>query len=416
MIGRIANTAQRHLHLMMQPAGLIIYAASQWLLFAYFLAKGGLASGGDVALAQAIAAPVFAFLSLSLRQLWVSQRGQVGNYERLVLLRCATTLFAIVLVPMIALATKAHLSFYPFAFVLFIKTQESLADIFYAGLDARGRSHIAGLLLGIKGTIIAASIMVGLLFRLSTGWIGLIVVLGCGSIVIIEMMLAAPRFNRKSWSLTEDWRGPAAPLAGVSWLSLANLLVAVTGFMPRYVLAFVSTHAMVGLFTAVTMPVTLLLLVATGLSQSSLLELSRAVDNRDRAGLVRVLTSRAIMLVILTWGLAGAILLAMLTPVPDLLKVTPSLLETAAAVTVLMTPAMVAQIVSYAYLPLRNFRTLSVINAIALVMTAVFAWPFVRLHPIYGAAALACLPSLVQIFAFGRKLHSHFQIRKAVLT
>lgn len=416
MIRRILNVTRRYLYLMVQPAGLIIYAGAQWLLFAYFLAKGGLTSGGDVALAQAIAAPVFAFLSLSLRQLWVSRREQVGDYGRLVLLRGATTLLAIVLVPAIALAARAHLALAPFAFVLFIKAQESLADIFYAGLDARGRSHVAGLLLGTKGAIIAAAMLAGLLFRLPVEWIGMVVALGCAAIVAVEMLLAAPRFNRGSWSLVQDWRGPTAPLAGVGWLSLANLLVAVTGFMPRYAIDLVSTRAVVGLFAAVSMPVTLLLLVATGLSQSSLLELSRAVDNRDRQSLIRVLVSRAAILAVLTWALAGTMILASLTPFPALFGIASSLLTTAGLVTILMTPAMVAQIVSYAYLPLRNFRTLSIINAMALVISAVFAWPLLRIHPIYGGAILACLPSLVQIAAFGWGLHRHFRIKQVAMT
>ncbi len=399
--------------LVAQPAGLIAYAGAQWLLFAFFLARGGLIAGGDFALAQAFAAPLFALLSFSLRQLWVSRPDAAGDYGRLVVLRLATTALAAALAPALAAATGAKIALAPFAFVLFIKAQEAVADIFYAGLDAMGRSQVAGLMLGLKGVTIAAAVGAALLWELSAGMLGALVVVGCGALLVVEGALARFRVDRRSFAVWREWAGTDAPLRGVGWVSLANLLIAVTGFLPRYVLDLFATRADVGLFAAVMMPVTLVLLVATGLSQSSLLELARAVRDRDAAAFGRVLGYRAALLMSLPVLLGAALVVLAATPLMPMFGLDPAVLRVSAGVTVLMIPAVVTQIVSYAYLPLRAFPTLAAINAAALVIAAIAAWPLVRLHPIYGGAMLACLPSLVQLVAFGTGLRRHFARREA---
>jgi O-antigen/teichoic acid export membrane protein len=399
--------------LVAQPAGLIVYAGAQWLLFAFFLARGGLTAGGDFALAQAFAAPLFALFSFSLRQLWVSRPNAAGNYARLVVLRLGTTALAAALAVALAAATGAKIALAPFAFVLFIKAQEAVADIFYAGLDANGRSQVAGLMLGLKGGSIAAAVGAALLWDLSAGVLGVLVVVSCGSLLILEGGLARFKADRQSFAVWREWAGPDAPLRGVGWISLANVLIAVTGFLPRYVLELFATRADVGLLAAVMMPVTLLLLVATGLSQSSLLELARAVRDRNAVTFKRVLGYRTALLTSLPVLLSAILIGAAATPLTPMFRLDPAVLRLSAGVTILMIPAVVAQIVSYAYLPLRAYPMLAAINAAALFIAAVAAWPLVRFHPIYGGAMLACLPSLVQLVAFGTGLRRHFARQEA---
>jgi O-antigen/teichoic acid export membrane protein len=239
------------------------------------------------------------------------------------------------------------------------------------------------------------------------------VVVGCGALLIVEGALAGVGVDGRSFAVWREWAGADAPLRGIGWVSLANLLIAVTGFLPRYVLDLFATRADVGLFAAVMMPVTLVLLVATGLSQSSLLELARAVREHDVRTFTRVLGYRAALLTSLPVLLGAVLIAAAATPLMALFGLDPAVLRLSAGVTVLMIPAVVAQIVSYAYLPLRAFPTLAAINAVALVVAALAAWPLIRLHPVYGGAMLACLPSLVQLVAFGTGLRRHFGRREA---
>lgn len=393
-----------------QPVGLIVYSAAQWLLFFYFVHSGGLALGGDFALAQAIIAPAFALLSFSLRQIWVTRATGSMSYHDLVLVRLGTTIFAILAILVATDRIGLHLHPAPFLLVLFLKSQETLADILYAKLDSEKRSALAGGLLTLKGLLVGLAVL-GVLVAAPPLATAAVVIGGAAlAVLVLEGFVVLSGGGRMRLRLRESATAVVPVLRSIAWLSAANLVITIAGFLPRYALEVFGSREAVGLFTAVTMPASVMLMICTGLAQSSLRELAEAVRERASrrfAGLIRRLFALAFALA----TAAAVLLLSSGAAVRELLgsALDPSLATMMAVVMLISIPTFAAQFLSYAFLALRTYHRLLAINGAGLAAQLVVAWPLVQLHPVYGAALLAATVSLVQIPFFVLCFLRHFR-------
>lgn len=389
------------------PLGLLAYAASQWLLFVYFVYLGGMVSGGNFALAQAFAAPVFAFASLTLRQLWVSRPSERGNYGHIVLLRCFTTLLALIFIPAITFLTGANLELEPFAFVLFIKSMEQISDIFYARLDSQDKSNVVGILLLAKGFFVSSSIAICTLYKIKPDILGIMFIFIYLVMIIIELLLAKPIFNENA---VNDFKIFSLPYCYKDLLkiSIANLVIAITGFLPRYAIDIFSTRDNVGIFSAAMMPFTVIMLIATGFSQSALNRLSHTVNDFNYQEFIEIVKNNIFVLLIII--IISSIILYVASIYTFLFygQMNTSIIRYSSHFTLIMAPSILAQFLSYAYLPVGDYKSLIRINVAALLLSFMLSAFLVKLDPLYGAVILATIPSVVQIVAFSFFLRRHF--------
>ena len=396
-------------HILSQPVGLILYASVQWLLFVYFVDSGGFALGGDFALAQALCAPLFAFLSLSLRQVFVSGGVDGLTYTMILRLRLATTTIASLAIGLLLSAGAVDIAHGPLMAVTALKAIESLSDMLYARIEASGRSPMVGMLLALRGIVLVALIGAAIAYDAPVASFTGVLITAAFLLLGVELSVARQTGSAdvESHSLVEP--GLKAWLPAVLWLSIANLVITLAGFVPRYALDFFSTREAVGVFTAASMPATALLLVATGLAQGSLADVGAAARGHDRAGFWRGVTRS----VILAGGLCLAVALAVLLLGESLVRLidaeaTPELVVATGLVTLIYLPALIAQVFSYSVLTLGTYRRLIPINLAALVAQCSLAAPLIRLDPVFGAALVAVIVPLVQIPLFWLRLRSHF--------
>ncbi len=399
----------RRLHFLAQPVGLVLYASVQWLLFIYFVDAGGFALGGDFALAQALCAPLFAFLSFSLRQVFVSGGVNGLTYTTILSIRLATTTAACLLVVLLLLSGVIEIASGPLITVTALKAIESLSDMLYARVEASGRSPVVGLLLGVRGIVLLALVGAAVLYDLPVTTVASVVVAAAVMLLGVEGVVARWSHPAEHAAHLRGERGIGSSLPAVLWLSIANLVITLAGFVPRYALDLLATREVVGVFTAASMPATALLLVATGLAQGSLAEVGAAVRRQDRAVFWRGVARST--------ALAGGLCLATATgilllgePLSRLAGATvpPELVFATGLVTLLYLPALVAQIFSYSVLTLGTYRRLIPINLAALAAQCVLAAPLILLDPVFGAAAVAAVVPLVQVPLFWRRLRAHF--------
>lgn len=402
----------RRLLIFAQPVGLVVYTGVQWLLFLYFVQVGGLSLGGDFALAQAVVAPVIALLSFSLRQVWVTGAGSgTGmDYGALVIIRLATTAIAIPLVLIITAAAGLTFNPAPFYLVLLIKGQEAIADILYARLDSERRSAVAGFMMMGKGTVLAAAVAAAWALNLplatATVTIGAMAI----AMLLVEASIVYALRARQPIDLRRSAAAIVPALRPIAWLSAANLLITTAGFLPRYALELFVNREAVGLFTAIAMPASIMILICSGLAQASLHDLAGAVFDRSASRFGRlgarlageILAIVAMATLVLWFG--GPKLVGLLGR-----DLSPALAGTMAGVLLIYLPSYAAQALSYIFLALRRYRVLAAINLAALVLQTALAWPLVRFDPIIGAALLAISVSIVQAASFGLLLALHFR-------
>lgn len=404
----------RRLLILAQPVSLIVYSAVQWLLFIYFIHAGGLALGGDFALAQAIIAPVFALLSFSLRQVWVTRAKDGLDYGGLVMVRLATTGLALVAILGVVQAIGLSLHPAPFLLVLFLKSQEAVADILYARLDSEKRSVLAGLLMTLKGGLMGVAIVAAMAASLPLATACLIVAAAAAAVLLLEAAAVLSLGGRKRIDLRRSVAAIAPALKPIAWLSVANLLITIAGFLPRYALEVFAGREEVGLFTAVSMPAGVMLLICTGLAQASLHELAGTVDDRAFDRFTRLLRRLFALVLALVAAAAifihfgGTAVLGMFGKALD-----PSLAGTMIVVLFIFVPVFVSQILSYVFLALRTYRRHAIINGAGLATQLLLAWPLIRLDPIYGAAGLLAIVATVQSTAFATFLIRHFRTPRA---
>lgn len=394
--------AVARLSLFAQPIGLVAYAGVQLLLLLYFIMTGGLALGGEFALAQSIIAPAFILLSFSLRQVFVSKgKSELGlDYRALVTLRLASTALGTLLALAVFSVSGLELHPAPFLLVLTLKIQESLADILYARLDSDRRSWLAGLLQTLKAGAISLTLALCVLLHLPTHLAAAMI----GGVAVACLLAETLVVLRSTRFMPAGPRPRLGALFGIvrslAWISAANVIISLSGFLPRYALEAFAGRASVGLFAALTLPITFLILVCTGLAQTSLLELSDMVRRRrggaflgEMGKLLGLVAGVALILAVTVFA-GGTALLRIVGKTVD-----PAATIMAAFILIYL-PAFAAQIVSYVFLTLRNYRTLALINAAALAAQLALAWPLIRFSPVYGAAFLAVVPSLIQLAGF----------------
>ncbi|MCF8708912.1 hypothetical protein [Rhizorhapis sp. SPR117] len=387
-------TVQPQLARFAQATGIIAYAGLQWLILLRLLPIGGYELVGSYALAQAVVAPVVGFFAFSLRPLWVS--GALGELSAgsVLAVRITTGMVALTMAIVITLTFQIRLDAMIFTYVLASKFLDMVSDILAAIFDRQGKSAISGLLLIMKSALLSLVILAGWTaqFDLSTIVSTLVIVQAC--IVIAEWKLSgsARPFGLFKFS---QWLA-VIPLATALFAAVNSLVASVAGFLPRYLLELFADRETVGYFSTIFIPVLMIQMIATGLSQTHLHQLSRVA----RLGEIRqtFLASAPVAMLIVGLHMAITILVFLAAAFVDWgWENQRSLLHDVAFVLVLSLPLGLRQFYSYLAMSTGRMTAIFTTSAILLAVQALLAPWAIQTEGIFGCVILMSAGAVVQI-------------------
>jgi O-antigen/teichoic acid export membrane protein len=267
-------------------AGYALYAGCQWGMLVALAKMGTAGMVGQFALGLAVTAPLLLFANLQLRSVLATDARGEYNFSDYLGLRLSSTLLALLLLPVIAAASRANAT--TFAVIVLVgiaKGIEAVSDIYFGlrqhheEMQPVARSLIAkGLLsllafwsaLWLSGSLICA--IGGLI--LAWG----VVLLGYDrrvSHLIPEGASAAPRFSPEMMKRLALRSLP---------LGLMSMLVSLNGNIPRYFIEGQLGAAALGIFAALVYPMNAGTLVAGALAQAALPVMARRFAAGDEVG------------------------------------------------------------------------------------------------------------------------------------
>lgn len=400
--GKRARAVQGHLARFAQAAGIIAYAGLQWLVLLRLLPIGGYALVGSYALAQAVVAPVVGFFAFSMRPLWVS--GAIGELTAgsVLAVRITTGMVALVVAVVIALVLGVHLDALIFIYVLLSKFLDTVSDMLAGIFDRQGKSATSGLLLIVKSALLSLVVLVSWAAGFDLGaTISALLIVQLG-VVVAEWKLSGAarpagllRFSR--------WLA-VLPLATASFAAVNSLVASISGFLPRYLLELFADRETVGYFSTIFIPVLMIQMIATGLSQTHLHQLSGIV----RAGGIRQTLLASAPVVVLIAGLH-----VVMTVSVGLAAALANwgwesqrlLLQDVAVVLALSLPLGLRQFYSYLALSTGRMTAVFMTSFVLLAVQALFAPWAIQTGGIFGCVALMSAAAVIQIGTYFWILH-----------
>ena len=159
-------------------AGTVVYNASQWGILILLAKLGSTRMLGQVALGLAIAAPLFSFLNLGLRQVLATDAKLEYDDRHYLRLRLMTTAVGVLLASLVAASLASDReSWWIASIVALAKGVEALSDLSYGFSQRSERLDRVGQSMSARGLIALA--VVG--FGLNAGLGALSVALGISS-------------------------------------------------------------------------------------------------------------------------------------------------------------------------------------------------------------------------------------------
>lgn len=302
--GKRILLAHRQFAGLAQATGIIAYAGLQWFVLLRLLPIGGYALVGSYALAQAVIAPVVGFFAFSMRPLWVS--GALGDVSAgsVLAVRITMGIFAMAIAVVITLVLGMHFSTTIFIYVLLSKFLDTISDILAGCFDRQGMSSKSGILLVGKSIALSLVILAGWAAQFGLRDTVAALLITQLTFVIVEWRLSGSA--RPSGLLNFSRWLTVMPLATALFAAVNSLVASIAGFLPRYLLELFADRETVGYFSTIYIPVLMIQMVATGLSQTHLHQLSKIA----RAGKIRrtVLASAPVALLIAGLHIAITIL------------------------------------------------------------------------------------------------------------
>lgn len=380
-----------------QALGIIAYAGLQWLVLIRLLPIGGYTLVGNYALAQAVVAPVIGFFAFSMRPLWVSGAINEISAGNVLSVRIATGALALIVTIAITLMFGIRINVLIFIYVLTSKFLDTISDILAGIFDRQGKSSTSGFLLIMKSALLSLLIIIGWIvsFDFFTTILTLIIFQLFSVFVEWKISGAARPSNFFSFS---EWFS-LFPLGTAFFAALNSLVASISGFFPRYLLEFFSNRETVGYFSTIYVPVIIIQMVATGLSQTHLYKLSKIVQIGNLKRII--IASLPVTLVIS--GLHVTITIIAFIAVELSFwgwRDQHTLLQDMAIVLAVSLPLGVRQFYSYLAVAGGRMTAVFVSSFVILAVQLIFASWAIRTGGILGCVILISLGAVMQIVIY----------------
>lgn len=385
---------QRQFAQFAQAFGIIAYAGVQWLVLLRLLPLGGYPLVGSYALAQAMIAPIIGFFAFSLRPLWVS--GAMGELSAgsVLAIRIKMGVAALIVAGIIMLLVEVRIDTAILIYVLASKFLDTVSDILSAIFDRQRKSATCGLLITSKSALMCLVILAGWMVQL-----GLIITLFTLFIaqaiaVVAEWKLCGSPFPSGLTKIS----GTLAiiPQSTALFAAINSLVASISGFLPRYFLEVFADREAVGYFSTIYIPVLMIQMVATGLSQTNLHRLSRITRNGNIRETLVASAPVALLIVGLHAAVTACAFLVASVAEPQW-GMSGQLLSDLAIVLALSLPVGLRQF--YSYLVMSSGRMTAVfLSSLFLLLVQVILAPWaIQIGGIYGCVILVSIGALLQI-------------------
>jgi hypothetical protein len=396
-----------------QAMGIVAYAGSQLLILIVLLKSGGFRAVGDFSLSQAIIAPVFGLVAFSLRPYWVSGViRDLGMYQffqlRIVSLLCGAGI-AFAVRQLFFSTTDSSI----FVFVFLLKVSELISDVCYGALDVTGRSATAGQLL--MGKALAVGICAGICFLVGASIPALQSVIYLCILLALALELSVVRFSFLAFLKAAGLKRMllASHIRLISWASVSSVVTSVTGFLPRYFLEAFHGREAVGYFSTVAIPASVVLMICTGLAQTELKGFSATYFKGDWPAFSGTLRRRSFLLSGLSLAVACAVAgLAVIVQLTfhDLLPAKFGF--DASLIVLLFFPLYMAQLLSYAAMPLARIGETFAITLASLLFQISVLPTLVHWQGLYGAVAASMAGGIIQSAGLAFLVCKYFQVQR----
>ena len=396
-----------------QAMGIVAYAGSQLLILVVLLKSGGFRAAGDFSLSQAIIAPVFGLVAFSLRPYWVSGViRNLGMYQffqlRMVSLLCGAGI-AFVMRQLFFPTTDSSI----FVFVFLLKASELVSDVCYGALDVTGRSATAGQLL--MGKALAIGISAAICFLVGASIPALQSAIYLCVLLALVLELSVVRFSLPAFLKAAGLKRVllATHIRLISWASVSSVATSLTGFLPRYYLEAFHGREAVGYFSTVAIPASMVLMICTGLAQTELKGFSASYLKGDWPVFSGTLYRRSFLLFGLAMFVACAVAgLAVIvqSAFHDLLPARFSF--DASLIVLLFFPLYMAQLLSYAAMPLARIGETFAITLASLLFQISVLPTLVHWQSLYGAVAASMAGGVIQSAGLAFLVFKYFQVQR----
>ena len=396
-----------------QAMGIVAYAGSQLLILVVLLKSGGFRAAGDFSLSQAIIAPVFGLVAFSLRPYWVSGViRDLGMYQffqlRMVSLLCGAGI-AFVMRQLFFPTTDSSI----FVFVFLLKVSELVSDVCYGALDVTGRSATAGQLL--MGKALAIGISAAICFLVGASIPALQSAIYLCVLLALVLELSVVRFSLPAFLKAAGLKRVllATHIRLISWASVSSVATSLTGFLPRYYLEAFHGREAVGYFSTVAIPASMVLMICTGLAQTELKGFSASYLKGDWPVFSGTLYRRSFLLFGLAMFVACAVAgLAVIvqSAFHDLLPARFSF--DASLIVLLFFPLYMAQLLSYAAMPLARIGETFAITLASLLFQISVLPTLVHWQSLYGAVAASMAGGVIQSAGLAFLVFKYFQVQR----
>jgi O-antigen/teichoic acid export membrane protein len=285
-------------------AGNLIAAGCQWGIVVLLAKIASPRIVGEFALASAIAVPIAFLADFRLRVLFVTDAAATYSFKEMLGLR-----FALVCVSMSVLLATCLAARYEGSLILVIvgvgiaQLTDVVSDTYYGRFQRDERMDRIAISVIIRNTLSMSAFVIALYLTRSLPWGVFGLVLGRFAVLLLydvregQLELDAmalfevfvsqywERF-RPAWNVRKQLRivWSALPLA------VAQLLVSVNGYMPRYVVEAALGRREVGIYTAISYIPSGCFLVVTALGYAVFARLSKLFAKGDLAGFQTLLT------------------------------------------------------------------------------------------------------------------------------
>ncbi len=273
-------------------AGYAVYTGCQWGMLVTLAKLGSAAMVGQFALGLAITAPLLMFANLQLRSVLATDARSEYTFGDYFGLRLCSSLLALAALPLIAFLSRVALENYPVVMLVgAAKAVESLSDVQYGLLQHNECMRPIALSLVLKGALSLAVFWLTVFCTRSLAW----GVAGLFAVWTLGLVFYDMRQARRHGSIRPRFR--AATLRRLAWQSLPlgvmSMLVSLNTNIPRYFVEGRLGAEALGIFAALTYPLTAGTFVVTALGQAALPVLARHYAFRERlASAFRVLLLR----------------------------------------------------------------------------------------------------------------------------
>jgi O-antigen/teichoic acid export membrane protein len=264
--------------------GSAVYLACQYGMLIAIAKLGSSANVGQYAMALAIAAPIIVLSQMQLRQVQVTDVIAETPFAHYVSTRLLATLIAAAAIVCTAVAIGYRgETFAVVGLVAVAKSFESISDIFHGRMQHRERMDVVARSLLLKGLLSLAALVMALYVTRSLAVaVGAVAVVWGVLLVVYDVPHAFESGERPARLLVWDPRKVGLLARTALPLTFAAGIGSLSTNIPRYFLEATHGNVAVGLFAVAAMPLALLGLLNTAVSQTTL---ARAAGHVQRGEL-----------------------------------------------------------------------------------------------------------------------------------